>query len=66
MAENVVIKKEDNTTKIFLDGNEIRNVISYELCESANKLPTIKLEVCITENVEVQIYRIEFKNSCPQ
>ena len=28
MAENVVIKKEDNTTKIFLKGNGIRNVIS--------------------------------------
>ena len=25
MTENAVIKKEDNTTKIFLDGNEIRN-----------------------------------------
>ena len=55
LAKNVLIQKKDNITKIFLDGNEIRNVISYELSESADQMPSIKLEVCITDEIEVQM-----------
>ena len=55
MAENLLIQKKDNTTKIFLDGNEICNVISYELSERADQMPLIKLEVCITDEIEVQL-----------
>ena len=55
MAENLLIQKKDNTTKIFLDGNEIRNVISYELSEKADEMPSIKLEVCITGEIEAQL-----------
>ena len=55
MAERLLIKKKDNITKIFLDGAEIRNVISYELSESAGKMPAIKLEVCVTDEIEVQL-----------
>mgnify|MGYP003313369310 CR=1 FL=1 len=55
MAKNLLIQKKDNITKIFLDGNEIRNVISYELSERADQMPSIKLEVCITDEIEVQL-----------
>lgn len=54
MAEKVEIQKKDNITKIFLDGSEIRNVISYELSEDCNGAK-IKLEVYITGEIEAQL-----------
>ena len=55
MAEKILIQKKHNIAKIYLDDAEIRNVISYELSECAGKMPTIKLEVCITGEIEVQM-----------
>lgn len=55
MAEKLLIQKKDNITKIFLDDEEIRNVISYELSESADKIPELKLKLGVTGEIEVRL-----------
>ena len=36
MAKSVSIKTEENATRIIIDGNEINDVVSYQLSESAD------------------------------
>lgn len=54
IAKAVQISTKEGTTKIVVDGNELSDVISYELtedCEGAR----LKLEILIMDSVEAQI-----------
>ena len=55
MSKSLLIQKKDNITKIYLDGTEVCDVISYELTESADSVPVIKLGICITGDLEAQM-----------
>ena len=54
MAKSVVIKKGDNNTEVYIDDEEICDVISYELSENSN-IATLKIEICITGEIEVNL-----------
>lgn len=53
MAQSVHIFKENDTTKITVDGNEIQDVISYELSEDVDSLATLTLKIAVLGNGEV-------------
>lgn len=53
LATSVYIHTKDNAAEIVVDGNEINDVISYTLEESPNG-STLKLEIAITGEIEVQ------------
>lgn len=54
MAKAVHIRTKENAAKIVVDGNEISDVLSYELFEDSRGA-RLKLEVAITDSVEAQI-----------
>ncbi|MCI5499223.1 MAG: hypothetical protein MR419_06840 [Clostridiales bacterium] len=54
MARSVRIETNKNTVKIVVDGNEIHDVLEYQLEESAQGT-FLTLHVAITESVEVQM-----------
>lgn len=54
MAEKLLIQRKGNTTKIFLDDEQVRGVTSYELKGDCNGVK-IKLEVFVRGEVEVQL-----------
>lgn len=54
MARSVRIETNKNTVKIVVDGNEIHDVLEYQLEESAQGA-FLTLHVAITESVEVQM-----------
>ena len=54
VAKSVVIKKGDNNTEVYIDDVEICDVISYELSENSN-IATLKIEICITGEIEVNL-----------
>lgn len=54
MAKSVKISTKENTAKIVVDGNEVSDVISYELTENQEGA-RIKLEILIMDSVEAQI-----------
>lgn len=61
MRAKVEIRKDGEHTRIFVDGNEVRRVRGYELTESVEELPTMRIEVMgapavVMDNVDVGIY----------
>lgn len=53
MAQTVQITKENDITKIVVDGNEITDVVSYEMKEQAGA-PAILYLSFLVNAVEVQ------------
>lgn len=51
MAKSVKIYTKENTAKIIVDGNEIHDVVSYELSENRDGA-FLTLKVAITDTVE--------------
>lgn len=46
--QKLVIKKDGNLEHILIDGNEVENVVAYELKNSANKAAELTLKICVT------------------
>lgn len=53
MAQDISITTAGNSARVFIDGNEIADVLSYKLEETAKK-STLTLEIFITGKIEVQ------------
>lgn len=54
MAKSVVISTKENDAKIVVDGNEISDIISYNLFEDRSRR-TLTLEIAVTDTIEVQM-----------
>lgn len=53
--ETLLIESKKNTLQIVVDGNEMKDVLRYELAERANELPTLTLEMAITGKIEARL-----------
>ena len=54
MAKTIFICTKENTAQIIVDGNEISDVLSYELSENTQGA-RLKLELAVIGAIEAQI-----------
>ena len=54
LAKSVVISTKENAAKIVVDGNEISDIISYNLFEDRSRR-ALTLEIAVTDTIEVQM-----------
>lgn len=57
MAQKLVIRHSFSENDFFLslDGTEIKDIKSYEVIQEAGKIPSIRLEIAILKEIEVQM-----------
>lgn len=57
MAKKLIIRHSFSTNDFFLslDGTEIKDIKSYEVIQEAGKGPSIRLEIAILREIEVQM-----------
>lgn len=54
MARDLKITAVNNLCKIIIDGNEIKDVVSYKLEEAAGEFALLTVSVVITESLEMR------------
>ena len=57
MAKKLIIRHSFSENDFFLslDGTEIKDIKSYEVIQEAGKGPSIRLEIAILREIEVQM-----------
>ena len=57
MAQKLVIRHSFSKNDFFLslDGTEIKDIKSYEVIQETGKIPSIRLEIAILREIEVQM-----------
>lgn len=60
MSKYKIISK-NNTTKMFIDNKEVEHLKSIEFShKSSNDLPTLKIEVYVLDEIEINTDNTEF------
>lgn len=57
MAKTLCIQydRENHISRVELDGQEIEGVRGYQLSHDVNSAPVLKLEITVSDTIEVQL-----------
>lgn len=57
MAKTLCIQydREEHISRVVLDGQEIEGVHGYHLSHDINSAPVLKLEITVSDTIEVQL-----------
>lgn len=55
MAKSISIMKEKDVLHLLVDGEEIKDVVSYQLSESVNECPRLIIEVAVRGEINVLV-----------
>ena len=57
MAKTLCIQydREEHISRVVLDGQEIEDVHGYHLSHDINSAPVLKLEITVSDTIEVQL-----------
>ena len=57
MAKTLCIQydREKQISRVALDGQDIAGVRGYQLTQEANSAPVVKLEITVSDTIEVQL-----------